>query len=325
MLIRPGIIEHEFVPTSAPGAGGWTRPVDWLALPDVVEGDEKFVGLYAVYDYDSNFVALRCRGDYTVDWGDGTIENVADNVTAQHVYDSDDYNTLGKDTECSRGYRQAIITVTPQAGKHLTSLSLNYKHSQAGLGDYRSQWLDVKLAGALLSSIIIGANSTMLEQCHIVGDLSITSAVSMFENCYSLQSLPLWDTSSVTNMRSMCRNCRSIQSLPLWDTSSVTDMSYMCNSCSSLQSLPAFSVANVTDFTDWVTTCPSLGAAPLSGPVVNISFANCKLARDEIVAIFQGLGTVTGKTVTITGNWGIAALSEADRDIARNKGWTIAE
>ena len=301
MLIRPGIIEHEFVPTSAPGAGGWTRPVDWLALPDVVEGDEKFVGLYAVYDHDSNFVALRCRGDYTVDWGDGTIENVADNVTAQHVYDSDDYNTLGKDTECSRGYRQAIITVTPQAGKHLTSLSLNYKHSQAGLGDYRSQWLDVKLAGALLSSIVIGANSTMLEQCHIVGDLSITSAESMFENCYSLQSLPLWDTSSVT------------------------DMSYMCNSCSSLQSLPAFSVANVTDFTDWVTTCPSLGAAPLSGPVVNISFANCKLARDEIVAIFQGLGTVTGKTVTITGNWGIAALSEADRDIARNKGWTIAE
>jgi len=73
------------------------------------------------------------------------------------------------------------------------------------------------------------------------------------------------------------------------------------------------------------SSCYSLGAAPIQGTVIDHSFASCKLSRDELVAIFQGLGTVTGKTITITGNWGIAALSAADRAIATGKGWTIAE
>ena len=82
------------------GTTGWQRPSDWLALPTVTAPEQKFVGLLAVYNSTANFVALRVRGAYTVDWGDGSApENVADNTTAQHQYS---YAALGAGTHCAQ-------------------------------------------------------------------------------------------------------------------------------------------------------------------------------------------------------------------------------
>ena len=309
---RGGVVVHEI---SAPGMGSggatpaddWTRPADWIALPTLVDGDEKVVGIYAVYNHDSNFVAFRCSGAYTVDWGDGGApEDVASNTTAEHCYDSDDYTALGAGTDCSRGYRQALITITPQAGQNLTAVSFDYKHSQAGLNAYRSQWLDIAVAGGNITSLLVsGMNGylAMLEQFTFVGTVSVglISMAVMFYGCYSLQSVPLFDTSGVSNMASMFSGCDSLQSVPLFDTSGVDRMYQM------------------------FYNCHSLGAAPLQGTVIDHSFASCKLSRDELVAVFNGLGTVTGKTITITGNWGVPYLSAPDRAIATGKGWTIAE
>jgi len=67
-------------------SSAWRRPADWQTLPTVSSSDQKFVGLYEVKEYSNNFCALSATGDYTVDWGDGTIENFASGVTAEHVY-----------------------------------------------------------------------------------------------------------------------------------------------------------------------------------------------------------------------------------------------
>jgi len=449
MLVHRGIMVHEPIGTAAPGGapgGYWTRPADWLPLPDLSEGQEKLVGLFAVYDNDSNFVAFRCAGAYHVDWGDGTSEDVASNTTAQHRYDRDSYAALGSGTDCSRGYRQAIITVTPQAGQHLTSISLDYRHNGTAAA-YATQWLDVAVVGAYLTSLRIGGTTGrlhMLEQFRLVGLHGITNMNNMFYNCHSLQSVPLFDTANVTsmssmfygccslqsvplfntanvtnmnsmfsycyslqsvplfdtasvtnmssmfsrcyslqsvplfntanvtnmsgmfyycyslqsvplfntanvtNMSSMFSNCYSLQSVPLFNTANVTNMSNMFNGCCSLQSVPLFNTAKVTDMsnmfngcysvvavaalsvgavtsiTDIFRSCSSLASAPLSGTAISISYAGCNLARDEIVAIFNGLATVTGQTITITGNWGVANLTDADRKIATDKGWAIA-
>jgi surface protein len=57
----------------------------------------------------------------------------------------------------------------------------------------------------------------------------------MFYNCYSLQSVPLFDTSSVTNMSSMFRDCRNLQSIPLLlGTSSTTALDRTFNTVRSL-------------------------------------------------------------------------------------------
>lgn len=53
----------------------WVRPSDWLQLPLVGDTEQKFVGLLAVNNVESNKVALKASGNFTVDWGDTAFTN----------------------------------------------------------------------------------------------------------------------------------------------------------------------------------------------------------------------------------------------------------
>ena len=56
-------------------------------------------------------------------------------------------------TESLRGYRQALVTVTPQPGQQLTALNLqdeSWAYSSLG------SWLDVAIASPVLSALQIG-------------------------------------------------------------------------------------------------------------------------------------------------------------------------
>lgn len=352
----------------------WTRPADWLTLPTLVDGNQRVVGLFAVFNHQSNFVAFRCRGAYTVDWGDGTApENVADNVTAEHAYD---YAAISAATECTRGYRQVIISITPQAGQNLTSVDFNYTHSTSVK---KATWLDVAAAGANITLLRFGTTTAgwapLMERFRFIGAVSAswTSMSAMFGYCYSLQVVELSSTANVTAMSSMFtdnysrqtgpalsmgnvtdigsmfrRNyslrsvplydftkahtasyvfdgCASLQMLPAFNTPAFSDCYFMLSGCRSLQSIGAWDMSNVWRMTGMFNACPSLSAAPLQGTHITHSFANCSLSREALVAIFTGLATVVGQTITISGNWGVASLTAADRLIATNKGWTIAE
>jgi surface protein len=274
----------------------YERPADWLALPEVNEGDEKIVGLYAVYNTDSNFVAFRCSGAYTVDWGDGSApENFASNTTAEHVYDSDDYAALGAGTDCSRGYRQAIITVTPQAGQSLTSVSLDYRHSTLGSLAKRSQWLDIRMAGSSISSLAVGGTTganAMLEQFEFVGAHGVTDMSRMFQYCYSLQSVSLFDTSGVESMAYMFSYCYSLQSVPLFVTPLVSDMSYMFYYCYSLQSVPLFDTSGVKNMAHMFDYCYSLQSVPLfdTSDVTNMSYMFAYCSSLQSVPLFDTSG-----------------------------------
>ena len=75
----------------------WVRDPSWLTLPSVISTDQKFVGLHAVFPNSGNFVALSAAGNYTVDWGDGTTENISSGVQANHSYDFTDGDLAGTD------------------------------------------------------------------------------------------------------------------------------------------------------------------------------------------------------------------------------------
>ena len=314
----------------------YTRPVDWLTLPEVSEGDQKVVGLHAVFPHDSNFVALQVSGAYTVDWGDGVVENYSGGASAYHKFD---YNDLGAETECVRGYRQAIVTIIPTPGQKLTSVNFSIKHNQSGLPNgYSTGWLDVKAAGSEINTFrfetFTVVRNAMLEIFEFVGSNKITTNFSyMFYGCYSLQSIPQLDTSSGTNFSYMFRDCYSLQSIPQLDTSSGTNFSYMFYGCYSLQSIPQLNTSSGTSFSSMFGIvaygldycCHSLSAGALSGTSYDISYENCRLSRQALVDIFNGLATVSGATINIMGNWGIEDLTTEDRNIATNKGWIIKE
>ena len=259
---------------------GWTRPSDWLTLPTLTDADNKFVGLHAVFPGGSNFCALSADGAYTVDWGDGVVENFASGVTAQHQYDYSSAALTG--TDCSRGYKQAIVTVTPQAGQTFSLLNLNLRHTSTTVL-HASGFLDIAIAGSQLSSLTVSAavqnvRMSLLEQVKLYAN-GVTNMSYMFYGCYSLQSVPLFNTAAVTNMSYMFQNCFSLQSVPLFNTAAVTNMSYMFQNCFSLQSVPAFNTAAVTNMGNMFYGCSSLQSVPLfnTAAVTSMSymFPNC--------------------------------------------------
>ena len=347
------------------GTGDWIRPADWLPIDNlVVAGEQKTVGLYAVYPNVNNkgmtnTVAFVVTGNYTVDWGDGVVENFNSNVQAGHIYD---YNSLNPSTDCARGYRQAIITITPQSGKNITQILFGRKHSSVVFGRISSQWLDLVIGGASISYFRMQDNNVfpnMLEKVKAMQNITACTNMSyMFSNCSSLQSLDLssFNTSAVTNMSYMFYNCYSLQSLDLssFNTSAVTNMAVMFHNCYSLQSLDlsSFNTSAVTNMSTMFYNCSSLQSLDLSNTLLNtisssanfgnftngtISLIKCRLPQvkwsftvasnplsaAELNLLFGDLFNLTGQpsqTITITGCTGAATC---DRTIATSKNWTV--
>ena len=176
---------------------------------------------------------------------------------------------------------------------------------------------------------------------------SLTTTASTFQTCLKLISVPLFNTSGVNTMNSMFNGCTALQYIPLFNTSSVTSMSSMFNGCTSLKSVPALNTSLVSAFSSIVTACQSLndfnitsaGAATASsgyntmfssctslskitttGFKFTFTVTACKLSPAALDAIYTGLATVTGQTITVTNNWGTASDTPS---IATAKGWTV--
>lgn len=387
----------------------WTRPSDWITLPTITASDQKFVGLHAVYP-EGNFVALTAAGDYTVDWGDGVVENFTANAVAQHIYDYATYDPTNS-TLTTRGYKQAIVTVTPQTGQSLTVLNLHRRHSSLSV-TYSSGFLDIALASEFLTDLRIGVatpGSTTqnirfadLEQVNIVRS-DLRTLEHLFYYCHSLQSVVNVATStkaastlsvtftdtgdlvtsaghglsngdtvivslltsttgitvdtryfvisatadtfqlstsyggtavalttngsgtlvSGTSMGNMFQNCFSLISVPLFNTASVTTMATMFSSCYSLISVPALVTTAVTsssNFSSMFNNCNSLSRVEAKNFRFTFSVTNCKLSATALNEIYTNLPTVTGQTITVTGNYGTAS---DDPTIATAKGWTV--
>lgn len=448
---------------------GWVRPSDWLPMPVVLASEQKFVGLHAIHP-DSNFLSLTASGAYTVNWGDGTIENFTSGTQANHIYDYT--NQILNDTYSSRGYKQVIVTVTPQSGAQLTAIDINKKHPSAGSVMYNSGWLDIVLGSPYFSSqglVISTNNGSVVVNKHSIehvkitnfGNITffqygfyamsglasvelantglITNMSNLFNACYSLSSVPIFDTSkvtntsqmfsycplitvplydfglvvtassmftgcqkltsipafnlikcttayglfyscvslttvslitfgvltdasymfygcinlvttplfnfgTVTNMNSMFSSCYSLRTVPLFDTIKVISAQTMFYNCYSLSAVPTFDLRALNDMGTMFYGCQSLSALPafnlsavtsavnafsgnnsfikisFTGLGVNFSLYGLKLSSTALNEIYTNLPVVTGKTLTVTANWGAAS---SNTSIATAKGWTI--
>lgn len=91
-----------------------------------------------------NWFSIEIRWRYTL------AELVPTMVCHQYDY----ANPLLAGSESARGYRQAIVTLTPQRGQMLSALSLQDER------DYRwrvAPWLDVAIAAPALNALQVGA------------------------------------------------------------------------------------------------------------------------------------------------------------------------
>jgi hypothetical protein len=280
-----------------PVAAEWLRPADWPALPAVAATDQVFYGLHAVFDHGSNFATISATGAFTVDWGDGSAPvNVASDTTAEYNYS---YAATGLGPVTERGYKTAIVTVTPQAGQTLSAINLSLKHTQTGLvNGHSSQWLDIRLAMNNLGTVTTYLNDNwrhrLLEQFEWVGNNGQTNFSNFLRNCSSLQNLPAINTQNGTIFNSFLQGCSSLQNLPAINTQNGTNFSSFLQSCSSLQNLPAINTQNGTNFSSFLNGCSSLQNLPAintqNGTIFN-SFLNGCSSLQNLPAINTQNGT----------------------------------
>ncbi len=294
-------------------ADAWVRPTEWLDIPDSIDGVQKVSILNAVFDTDSEFVAFICQGAYAVDWGDGVVEDFAANVKAEHKYDYSDID-LNSDTVANFGYKQCIITITPQSGQNLTTIILNQYHSTIGISasyDLTSGFLDIRINGLSCTTLSIGTASSggstnyvkhsMLEQC-LIGELGTTSLSYLFYDCYVLQSVSIKDTSNITSFNSMHQNNYALQKMPTYTfrSAGVTCQTMFYN-CYSLRETYPINISVTFDGTNAIfgmfNACKSLKYidlminATIDYSINNLFLGNLSLAT--IVLTQSGIGKIT--------------------------------
>ena len=195
--------------------------------PDALQSSSDFVTTWRTTTSNES-ITIPARGTYTIDWGDGTVE---ENVrgSQSHTYDS--------------------------AGRHTVRISdgITGFHLDTGYGGARKlvsidQWGTAQWAS--MRAAFEGAGN-MEYRAADAPDLSrVSDASDMFRDASSFNGdLSSWNVSSVTNMADMFRDASSFNGdLSSWNVSSVTDMSRMFLGASSFNKpLSSWDVSSVTD------------------------------------------------------------------------------
>ena len=157
----------------------------------------------------------------------------------------------------------------------------------------------------------------------------------------SLKELPIIKINNATDSNAFYQtfyNSHSLTSITLSGMNqgpSNGEYFRMFYNCYSLQYIEGvdFSYANdAGDYTQIFNTCRNInyikfpgGATDETGFKYSVSLRYCPLNRDAMLEIFNHLVTIThSATLTLTNNSYTADLTDADKLIATNKGWTLS-
>lgn len=265
----------------APEVEPWVRNPDWLPMPAITDGEQKYVLLSAVWEWTSNFIRLDPTGcAYTVDWGDGSApENVANGVAAQHTLS---WAGCSPSTLTSEGYRQAIIVVTPQDSRAVfAGLQLSTRPASVTLANWTSSILDVEFSAPYASPPVFN-NGWTAAQGHLLLEhvrsystmapdvnnyvFGLTAKLAEVEGydgyrpnslqgwhsgCTELRRLPRYDTSICSSFSTAFLGCRAITEVPRYDYRTATTITSAFQYCSAVERIEnvnassAFSVASL--------------------------------------------------------------------------------
>lgn len=202
--------------------------------------------------------------------------------------------------------------------------------------------------GTAMDSMFQGCTS--LEEIPALNTSNATTLSAMFASANSLKRVPNFNIANCTTIANMFQNCAALKEAPLfYNANKLTTLATIFSGCNSLKRIPGMTgtVASTTLVaTNMVASCFNLieiGSIPTSGITTTTTmFANCRgLRRMQITNINatfdisnQNLDSValnevytnlsatgTGKTITVTGNWGTA---NDNPTIATAKGWSVS-
>lgn len=172
----------------------------------------------------------------------------------------------------------------------------------------------------------------------------------MFSSCRKFTEVPLFDTSEATEMSQMFTNTTSLQTIPEFNTEKATSFGsmfsysgivtfptlntpllenadYMFNYCGRLISVGKLDFSNVTSAIQMFyhsNKLTTLGG--FTGLKVNFDLSYCTLlTKESILNVINEAADVTASPKSIyLGETNLAKLTDEEKAIATNKGWTLA-
>ena len=172
-----------------------------------------------------------------------------------------------------------------------------------------------------------GSTATSFEGCWQYDDTAnVTDMNGMFSNCSKITTVPQFYTSNATDMSFMFFGSKKLKTVPQFDTSNVTNMSDMFGSCGYLETVPQFDVSNVTNMGNMFYRCDYIKQIHMVNINANLDISySTRFTREALIEIIGNLKAQTSGTKTLTmGSTNLAKLTEEDKAIATNKGWTLA-
>ena len=241
-----------------------------------------------------------------------------------------------------------MMSVTNLANCFFQCSSLTSLHLPDGFGQNATTFASCFFQCSSLTSLhlpdVFGQNATSFDncfsQCSSLTSLHLpdgfgqnaTSFAYCFFQCSSLTSLHLPDGfgQNATTFASCFYQCSSLTSLHLPDGfgQNATSFAYCFYNCSSLTSLhlPDGFGQNATSFVRTFYNCTAL--KDITGnPNFKISFdlSPCpNLTHDSLMVVINGLQTVTETQTLTLGTTNLAKLTDEEKKVATDKGWTLA-
>lgn len=178
--------------------------------------------------------------------------------------------------------------------------------------------------------------SIVVPKTLVVDMLACDNLGNCFYNCTDLTSIsfPEGFGRTAVDIGGCFYNCSSLTSLTLPDgfgqnaTTLARGIAGCFHGCSVLESLhlPSGFGQNATKLANCFSYCSALKTITGNPNFkVSLSMSACsKLTHDSIMVVINGLQTVTTTQKLTLGSTNLAKLTEADKKIATDKGWTLA-
>jgi len=256
----------------------WVRPTDWVAMPTISPTEYKVAVLLPVYDTDNEWNALLAyttSGNYTINWGDGSVISYATGVKAEYKYDYTSAVTSTYGATTTRGYRTVLVVITG----NLTSCFFDQFPTGFSISASRKH-LDIiaSIPNGQVGTPNSGNTDCMIERYVLLSGM-LTSNAFAFSGCKQLQAISKLVVSNQSGYYSnMFANCVKLEYCPEFVGMLVTDtstlgLSSIFSGCSSLKEAPIIPIGTSSAIS-WANTfngCVSLKV--INQPVIRANSA----------------------------------------------------
>lgn len=227
--------------------------------------------------------------DFSVDWGDG---NITTHTTGGAQFIKHKYTTSGL-------FRVSVKMINGYSTDDINLINLRQ--------EVGTRVREICLQGINVDTLYLTdiSNSSQhmidLKAFSFIGANNITDpGFDMFYGAINLEKIWELDTSTFTTFYVLFYGLKELTSIPELAADNVTNADFM--------------------FTNTINGRQSITSLITNNIEVNLNVSYLTLPAESLNALFTSLGDGTGKTITITGNYGAATC---DTSIATNKNWTV--